>query len=92
MFVWWARHTMKEWDQIISKVKLKYWERTHEYGICVPKTIQEARQIDEDNGDTLWMDAVHQEMQNVRVTYDEHEKKIWWDTRRSRDIWSLTTN
>ena len=56
---------------IISKVKSKYWSRTHKYGIRIPKSVKEARAIDRENGNTLWWDAICEEMKNVRVAFEE---------------------
>ena len=44
-------------------------ERTHTFGICVPKTIQEALDIDKDNGNTLWADTIQKEMKNVMPAF-----------------------
>eukprot|EP00978_Attheya_sp_CCMP212_P042033 scaffold249537_cov35-Attheya_sp.AAC.1 len=57
-FAWWVPYVMKKRDRIISKVKSKYWARTHKYGIRVPKHMKEAKEIDLENGDTQWMDSV----------------------------------
>ena len=38
-FAWWVNHVLKKRNQIISKVKSKYWLRTHKFGIRIPKTI-----------------------------------------------------
>ena len=73
-FAWWVPYTLKKRQRIISKAKTKYWDRTHKYGVRIPKSIQEAKQIDEENGDTLWMDAVRMEMKNVRVAFDAYDK------------------
>lgn len=73
VFAWWARRVLKKRDSVIKKVKSRYWERTHKYGIRVPKTIEEAKRIDKENGNTLWMDAIRLEMKNVRVAFEEHE-------------------
>eukprot|EP00978_Attheya_sp_CCMP212_P028576 scaffold99084_cov45-Attheya_sp.AAC.1 len=64
---------MKKRDRIISKVKSKYWARTHKYGIRVPKHIKEAKEIDLENGDTQWMDSVRLEMKNVRIAFEEYD-------------------
>ena len=61
-FAWWVKYTLKKRNRIISKVKSKYWQRSHKYGIRIPKSIGEAKLIDQENGDTLWMDAVRMEM------------------------------
>ena len=39
----------------------------------MPKTIKEAIEIDEQNGNTLWWDALMKEMKNVRPTFEVHE-------------------
>lgn len=75
-FAWWAPHALRKADVIISKIKSKYWERTHKYGIRIPKSIAEAKKIDAENGDTLWMDSVHQEMAAIRVALEEFEGNV----------------
>eukprot|EP00978_Attheya_sp_CCMP212_P008877 scaffold20848_cov68-Attheya_sp.AAC.1 len=72
-FAWWVPYTMKKRERIISKVKSKYWARTHKYGIRAPKNIKEAKEIDLENGDTLWMDSVRLEMKNVRIAFEEYD-------------------
>ncbi len=72
-FAWWVPYTLKKRKAIISKVKSKYWERTHKYGIRIPKNIKEAREIDAENGNTLWQDATAQEMKNNRVAFQTYD-------------------
>ena len=72
-FAWWVPYTMKKRVAIISKVKSKYWQRTHKYGVRVPKNIAEAKAIDAANKNTLWMDAVAQEMTNNRVAFQTYD-------------------
>ena len=55
-----------------SQEQSKYWERTHKFGIRIPKNVKEAMQIDKENGNTMWMDAMKKEMGNVRVAFEEH--------------------
>ena len=73
-FAWWVPHMLKKREAIIAKVKSKYWEKTHKYGIRVPKTVGEARQLDKENGNTLWWDAICKEMKNVRIAFEKWEK------------------
>ena len=35
----------------------------NKYGIDVPNTIADARRLDKENGDTLWMDSVAKELE-----------------------------
>ena len=74
-FAWWVPHVLKKRNQIISKVKSKYWLRTHKFGIRIPKTIEEACRLDRENGDTLWWEAICKEMKNVRPPFEVFEGK-----------------
>ena len=54
---------------IRCKVKKKYWQRTHKYGIRLPKTVKEAYEIDKATGTDYWHQAIDKEMKNVRVAF-----------------------
>ena len=69
-FAWWVPHTLRKRDRIVAKVKSKYWVRTHKYGIRIPKLVEEAIRIDQENGNTLWWDALMLEMKNVRPAFE----------------------
>ena len=71
-FVWWVDQVLKKKQRFMKKVKSKYWERTHKYGIRIPKTIQEAIEIDNLNGNKLWQEAIQEEMANNRVAFEEY--------------------
>ena len=78
-FVWWINDVLKKRDRILSKVKSKYWQRTHKFGIRIPKTVEEALAIDREEGHTLWWDAICMEMRKVRPAcekWEEGEAKI----------------
>jgi hypothetical protein len=51
-FAWWVPYVTKKRTAIISKLRSKYWQRTHKYGIRVPRAIKEAKDIDQVNGDS----------------------------------------
>ena len=70
-FIWWVSHALRKRQRFLKKVKTKYWERTHKYGIKIPKTIPEALELDRENGNTLWHDAIKMEMKNNRVAFEE---------------------
>ena len=40
------------------------------FGIRVPKSVDEALRLDEENGDTLWYDTIQKEMENVRIAFE----------------------
>ena len=75
-FAWWVPHVLKKRDRFVNKVKSKYWERTHKYGIRIPKTIQEALEIDRINGNHLWEDSIKEEMKNNRVAFEEYDGDV----------------
>lgn len=70
---WWVPYVIRKEKRIIQKVKSKYWARTHKHGIRIPKNICEAIEIDRENGNTSWMDAIKLEMANVRVAFKEYD-------------------
>ena len=68
-YEWWARHFLKKRDRIIAAVAKRYHKITHKFGIRVPKSVEEAKIIDDENGNTLWQDAMKKEMDAVRVAF-----------------------
>ena len=73
-FAWWVPFTLRKRNRIIAKVKSKYWVRTHKFGIKIPKNPIEAKAFDEENGNTLWWDAICKEMMNVRPAFEVWDK------------------
>jgi hypothetical protein len=61
-FKWWVPLTLKKRNRVIAKVKSKHWRPTHKFGIRVPKSIDEAYRIDEENGNSHWADALKKEI------------------------------
>ena len=72
-FAWWVPFVLMKRNRILAKVKTKYWLRTHKFGIRIPKSVEEAKKIDEQNGDTLWWDAICKEMKNIRPAFEVFE-------------------
>ena len=68
-FSWWIPHVIKKRKRIILKIKSKYWQRTHKYGIRIPKSVKQALQIDRENKNTYWQDAINLEMKNVKIAF-----------------------
>ena len=73
-FSWWVPHVVKKKNRIISKVKSKYWVRTHKFGLKIPKTVEDTLRIDKENGNHLWWEAITKEMKDVRVAFEEFER------------------
>ncbi len=68
-FAWWVPFTLRKRNRIIAAVNKRYFKRTHKFGIRIPKSVEEAKAIDKENGNTLWMDALEKEMSNVRIAF-----------------------
>ena len=75
-FAQWVPHTLKKKARIISKIKSKYWEKTHKYNIRIPKSVQDAIRLDTQNSNTLWWDAIMLEMKNVRPAFEVYEGDV----------------
>mmetsp|Transcript_2939 Transcript_2939/g.6245 ORF Transcript_2939/g.6245 Transcript_2939/m.6245 type:complete len:166 (-) Transcript_2939:1675-2172(-) len=68
-FAWWVPWTLKKRRAILSAVKgMK--RKTHKYGIEIPTSVEHARRLDQQNGDTMWMDALKKEMYNVGIAFE----------------------
>jgi hypothetical protein len=64
-FNWWVHSVLKKRDRIISlvqKCQTRYLKRTTKFVIELPKTVQQALELDRKNGNTLWADAIAKEM------------------------------
>ena len=72
-FAWWVPFMMKKRNRILAKVKSKYWLRSHKFGIRIPKSVEEAKKVDDQNGNTLWWDEICKEMHNMRRALEVFE-------------------
>jgi hypothetical protein len=53
-FSWWVKYTLKKKKAFIKATKSTYSQRTHKFGIKVPKTVQEALAIDQQMNTNYW--------------------------------------
>ena len=92
-FAWWVGYTMKKKSRIISKIKSKFFKKTHKYGIRIPNSVEDAIEIDKANGNTLWWDALLKEMKNVRPAFEIYEgditKLVGYQRIRCHVIWDI---
>ena len=56
-----TRLVLKKRDKIIASIK---------FGIKLPKTVYQAYALNVKNGNTLWMEAIYKEMENVRLAFE----------------------
>ena len=71
VFKWWVHNTLRKRDRIISKVKEKYWKTTLKFCIKVPKSVDEAYEIDCFTGTTFWTDTITKKMKNVQIAFEK---------------------
>ena len=67
---WWAPYTLKKRERIISAVKSRSKKKSRKFEVLIPRTVKEAYEIDKDNGNILWRDAVVKEMTNNAIAFD----------------------
>ena len=72
-FKWWAYKALKRKQRLINKVKSKYWKTTHKLRIEIPKSVEQAYEIDRITGTSHWARAIEKEMKKVRVAFEKLE-------------------
>jgi hypothetical protein len=80
-FRWWVNDVIRKRNRIIAKVKRRYCRITHKFGIRLPKTIEEAIQINRETNTTFWTDDIKKEMEKVNIAFDFIED---WTTEQVR--------
>jgi len=84
-FNWWVKDVLRKRNRIISKLKSRYWTRTHKFGIQVPKSVEEALQIDEQTGTDHWKKAINKEMDKAKVAWMAKKGCSPEDVRRGKE-------
>jgi len=49
-FKWWVQDILKKKEWIITKIKTKYWQTTHKFGIKIPKSVEHKLLINQQMG------------------------------------------
>jgi hypothetical protein len=69
-FAWWVPYTLCKRSVIVLAVNSRLWKTSHKYDIELPRSVQEALEIDQKNGNTFWADSLTKEMSNVCVAFE----------------------
>ncbi|MFN9980146.1 MAG: hypothetical protein ACK53Y_09545, partial [bacterium] len=69
-FSLWICNIQKQRKHIMCAIVNRYLKRTHKFGIQVPKSVDEALQIDRESGTTLWHEAIQKEMKNNAIAFE----------------------
>ena len=75
-FAWWVPYTLRRRGRIIASVKARIRNTTVKFGIKVPRTTKQARELDRENGNTLWSDAIALEMNTILPAFDLSENDV----------------
>lgn len=75
-FIWWVPHVRKKRTRLIAKIKTqkKFIRLGYKFGIRVPRTVEEALEIDAENNNHFWYEAIMKEMANVKIAFDILDK------------------
>ena len=82
LFAWWVSYTLKKRDVIIGKVQARFRKTTHKYGVELPSNIDNAKQLDRKNNNSLCCNSLAKEMYNVGVAFEVLDEgkgaPPWW--------------
>ena len=68
-FNWWVPHVIRKRDRLINKVVHRTRKSNMKFGIVIPRTVDEAYELDRKNGNSYWRDSIKKEMDSVNA-YD----------------------
>ena len=74
-FKWLVPYTLCRRDRIIAGVNKRISRTTHKCGVEVPTSVAHAKNLDEKDGNALWMGTINRELENLKVTFDVLEDK-----------------
>eukprot|EP00957_Ditylum_brightwellii_P010786 817995-Ditylum_brightwellii.AAC.1 len=70
VFCWWVPYTLRKRDVILAKMKAQVHKTTHKYGIEIPTSVAHAIELDKQNGNSLWQDALKRDMTNIGIAFE----------------------
>ena len=54
-----------------TKVKSRYWQTSHKFGVELPHSVEEAYKLDKKNGNDYWHKAIEKEMSHIHVAFEK---------------------
>ena len=67
---------LKKRESNISKVKSKYWIQSHNFVIRLTKMVEEAKRLEQQNGNHLWWEAISKGNKNVRIHFNVFDGEV----------------
>ena len=68
VFAWWVSKVLRQRNQIISKVKSKYWKTKNNFWIRLPNTVEKELRIDKEDGNYYLEKALNNETSKVNFS------------------------
>jgi hypothetical protein len=75
-FAWWVNTVIRRRERIVAKMQKKYWRTEYKFGVRLPKTVDEALQIDKMTGTDHWERAIKKEMSKVNIAYNKAKEGV----------------
>ena len=70
-FAWWIPTVLRTRKRMISRLKTHHTIRKQtKFGIIVPSSLEEARELDAENGNQLWEKATRKELDKVKIAFE----------------------
>ena len=69
-FAWWVPFVLRKKEIMIKSIKSRMIDKRQKYGVRIPRSVKEARELDAENKNTLWEDAISKELTDVSVAFD----------------------
>ena len=70
VFAWWVPLTFKKRNAITPASIPRESKVSHKHGIGLPSTVKEAYEIDKNNGNTFWRDAIEKEIHAIGIAFE----------------------
>lgn len=68
-FAWWVSYVRRKRSNLIHKIKSRAKRSNLKFGVVVPKTAEEALELDRVNGNHLWAEAIAKEKTNCKIAF-----------------------
>ena len=75
-FDWWVPIVLRRRNRLIKGALSRHQRTGFKFGIRLPTSIKSAKELDRENGNTLWADALQKEMSAVMVAFDVQPEEV----------------
>jgi hypothetical protein len=75
-FEWWVPTVLRRRKRIIKGAVNRHQRAGYKFGIALPHNIADAKRLDQEAGNTLWMDALRKEMDAVMIAFEVQPEEV----------------